>query len=97
MTSLLCVQEPGGFVEYNHKEYSDVILNDSSNHGVFAQYFPDDKVRPRFHSRRPFSTPNPHIVQDNFDKKELIGHSMNLQAWLNTKSVSMIQVSYTEY
>jgi len=37
MTSLLCVQEPGGFVEYNHKEYSDVILNDSSNHGVFAQ------------------------------------------------------------
>ena len=37
MTSLLCVQEPGGFVEHNHKEYSDILLRDSYNHAVFAK------------------------------------------------------------
>ncbi|XP_067946100.1 protein FAM228B-like [Watersipora subatra] len=91
MTSMLCVQEPGGFVERNHKEYTDVLLKDSSNHSVFAKYFPDDRVRPRFHSKRPFSTPNPQILTDNVDRQKLMGHSMKLQAWLNTKSVSLIQ------
>ena len=37
MTSMLCVQEPGGFVEHNHKDFSQQILRDSSNHAVFAK------------------------------------------------------------
>ena len=47
----------------------------------------------RFNSKRPFSTPNPTIAQDNIDRKSLMGHSLKLQAWLNSKSVSFVQVS----
>lgn len=37
MTSLLCVQEPGGFVEHHNIKVSEDVMKDSANHAIFAK------------------------------------------------------------
>jgi len=34
---MLCVQEPGGFVEHNHKGIAGQLLRDSTNHAIFTK------------------------------------------------------------